>query len=87
MKSIHFRSRISGADLRKELQRARENEQRLRSCRKHTFKLLSSAEQARYLCAHCGGQAEGDYMRAYCEGVRAAGGDPLIVCANFEADA
>ncbi|MCC3246152.1 hypothetical protein LG047_12615 [Methylocystis sp. WRRC1] len=64
-----------------------ENRRRLGSCVEHRFPSLEANWIAKYRCANCGGEADYSYIAAYCQGFKAAGGDPRDVCANIEGDA
>lgn len=57
---------------------------RLRTCEGHRFPPLTAEFRRKYRCEVCGGEAEVDYVLAYCDGYRAAGKNPSEVCSNIE---
>jgi hypothetical protein len=64
----------------------RENLDRLRGCEGHRFGALDIIKSplASYRCSVCGGMAGFDYILAYRQGFKAAGGDPKLICEGIE---
>lgn len=77
---------ISGSDLKLLWEEVKANAVRLRACGGHRFGPLVRDHKTRYRCAVCMGEAEFEYVLAYCEGFAAAGGDPKEVAPNYEKD-
>ncbi|WP_457798107.1 hypothetical protein [Methylocystis sp. S23] len=84
---IAFKARMTGADLKRWLAEEKENLARRRACPGHRFPLLVAEWDRKYECSVCGATAKAEYVMQYCEGFKAAGGDPRVVCSNVEGEA
>ena len=61
-----------------------ENNERLQSCDAHRFPEGNGTFGARFRCEKCAGEVDAVALINYCEGFRAAGGDPRTVWPSFE---
>lgn len=61
-----------------------ENSRRLAACTQHRFNKEVSFGKP-WLCQSCGGRMDAGQVLAYCEGFKAAGGDPTAVWPPYEA--
>lgn len=60
------------------------NHAALNGCAVHKFPPLTADLRRKYRCENCGGEADAGLVLSYCRGFKAAGGDPCLVCENFE---
>lgn len=61
------------------MRQVHENRVKLLACSAHYFPQMISEPGKPFKCARCGGEVDGSYLLAYCEGFRHAGGDPGAV--------
>lgn len=81
-----FKARLTGAEIKQYLAEHKENIAKRRACPGHRFPPLVAEWDHKYECSVCGATAKSEYVVDYCEGYKAAGGDPREVCANVEGD-
>jgi hypothetical protein len=82
-----FKARMTGPELKALWEKAKDDYARLRACPRHRFLPVFSEQPKKYRCETCDGEANTEYVMAYCAGFRAAGGDPREVCSSINGEA
>lgn len=63
----------------------RQNKSKLNGCKRHKFDLnIPFQVGQKYECKNCGGRESGPAILVYCQGYKAAGGNPNDIVENFE---
>jgi hypothetical protein len=79
-----FKGSFTAEEAKRWLAEERENTAKLKACVAHRFPPLVAEWGHKYRCERCGATAKSEYVIAYCDGVKAAGGDPREICANVD---
>lgn len=71
------------------LGKIKENHERINSCKKHAFDFPKDRPLGfgeKLVCLNCGGAMDAIEAFRYCQGFKAAGGNPNEIIENFEAE-
>lgn len=60
------------------------NSARLKNCSRHMFPIQDRKPGQKFTCFHCKGEMDAGRVISYCEGFKAAGGDPREVWGEFK---
>jgi hypothetical protein len=76
-------SGLSRDEVYKIWKQARENNEKLKTCRRHYFKTEPSRLGAKHVCLNCGGAIDAVNLKFYVEGYEAAGGNADTIMPGY----